>query len=233
MAYSSLHGRKPMERASKISHSNVIASTAVQALLARCSIPRPAEANTLNSLLQDVPLALDQKIRAIVAVDGSMREVPVREEFPSAAITFFTFGPLLFKLEDLRELNNQTFIAPEDMARLKKIQRFVLVLPTRNISLNGLSLRDSVRRTLHEFFLERHADDDPLYKTLRWILFRGWITGGEKFWDLPHCPNYGCTRDVVRLVPLTPDEHACEVCGKPIYLIDACRLHERVPSLSG
>lgn len=233
MAYSSVHGRKPMERASKISHANVIANEAVQALLARCSVPRPAEASTLDALLQDVPLAPEQTIRAIVAVDGSMREVPIRDEFPSAAITFFTFGPLLFKLEALRELNSQTFIAPEDMARLKKIQRFVLALPTRNISLSGLTLRDSVRRTLHEFFFDRHADDDPLYKTLRWILFRGWITGGEKFWDLPHCPNYGCTRDVVRLTPETPDEHPCEACGKPIYLVDACRLHERVDEEQG
>lgn len=233
MAYSSLRGRKPMERASKISHSNVIANAAVQALLERCSVPRPAEASTLQSLLQDVPQPQEDIVRAIVAVDGSMREVEVREDFPSAAITFFTFGPLLFKLEALRELNAQTFIAPEDMARLKKIQRFALALPTRNISVGGLTLRDSVRRSLHEFFTDRHADDDPLYKTLRWILFRGWTTHGDKSWELPRCPNHGCDCGPIRLTPASADEQKCEACGKPIYLVDACRLHERIDEEQG
>ncbi len=233
MAYSSLHGRKPMERASKITHASVITNATVQALLGRCSVPRPAEAHTLDEISHDMPLSDTDLIRVIVAVDGSMREVPVREEFPSATITFFTFGPLLFKLEALRELNLQTFIAPEDMAKLKKIQRFVLALPTRNISLSGMTLRDSVRRSLHEFFADHHGGDDPLYKTLRWILFRGWSKDGDKFWELPHCPNHGCGHERIRLTPTSPDEGPCDTCQRPIYLVDAFRLHERVDEDQG
>jgi hypothetical protein len=98
---------------------------------------------------------------------------------------------------------------------------------------SGLTLRDSVRRSLHEFFTDRHADDDPLYKALRWILFRGWTSDGVKFWELPNCPNYGCDRGVVRLTPASADEETCDVCGKPIYLVDACRLHERIDEEQG
>lgn len=222
-----------MERASKISHSNVIANATVQSLLERCSVPRPAEAKTLDTLALNVPAPEQDLIRAVVAVDGSMREVSVREEFPSAAITFFTFGPLLFELEALRELNLQTFIAPEDMAKLKRIQRYTLALPTRNISLSGMTLRDSVRRTLHEFFSNRHGGDEPLYKTLRWILFRGWSKDGDKFWELPHCPNHGCARERIRMTPASPDEGPCDTCRRPIYLVDAFRLHERVDEDQG
>lgn len=222
-----------MERASKIAHSTIIANAAVQALLERCAVPRPAEAHVLDGLAEDVTAPEHDSIRAVVAVDGSMREVAVREEFPSAAITFFTFGPLLFRLEALRELNRETFIAPEDMAQLKNIQRFPLALPTRNISLSGMSLRDSVRRTLHEFFTASQGGDEPLYRTLRWVLFRGWLKDDAQFWELPHCPNDGCTQEHIRLTADSPDDGPCSGCQRSIYLVDAFRLHERVDEEQG
>src|ERR1039457_7032056 len=129
MAYTSLRGRKPVERASKISHTEIINNPEVKELLGKCAIPKPSESAVLSGLAQDVPPPLEQRIRHVVAVDGGYRETSVREDFPSAAITFFTFGPLLFKLADLRELDAQPFLAPEDMARLKNIQRYTLVLP--------------------------------------------------------------------------------------------------------
>ena len=65
-------------------------------------------------------------------------------------------------------------IAPEDLVKLKRIQRFSLVLPTRNISLRGMSLRRSVRATLQEFFTKQPADGLPFITSLRWLLFRQW-----------------------------------------------------------
>lgn len=105
MAYKSLHGRKPLERASKISHSNVINNPQVQEFVNQCVIPKPAEQSVISELAQAVPTSTESRIRAVVAVDGSYREVSVRDEFPSAAVTFFAFGPLLFRLEELRQLD--------------------------------------------------------------------------------------------------------------------------------
>jgi hypothetical protein len=141
-----------------------------------------------------VPKPAQQKIRAVVAIDGSYREVSVREEFPSSVITFFAFGPLLFNLEELAKLDRQSFIAPEDLARLKNIQRFTLVLPTRDISREGMSLRNSIRNTLHDFFAAPQAAEKPLYASLRWILFRGWTRNDDQQWEIPTCPNEGCDR---------------------------------------
>jgi len=223
-----------MERASKISHSNVISNPAVQTLLTECTVPQPANASTVDSLLQDALHPTHQPIRAVVAVDGSMRETSVRDEFPSAAITFFAFGPLLFQLDALRDLDAQPFIAPEDLAKLKNIQRYTLVLPTRNISRRGQSLRDSVRRTLQDFFLATpHPGDEPLMTTLRWILFRGWSDVGDKQWIIPQCPNHGCAATAIVLTPDSKDEQPCPGCGMPIYLIDAFRLHERIDEEQG
>src|SRR3954471_3523701 len=110
MAYSTVRGRKPAERARKISHTEIINNPAVKELLAKCTVPQPADKALVAELAQAVPPPVDQRIRAVVAVDGGYREAAVREEFPSSAITFFTFGPLLFKLEDLRELDAQPFL---------------------------------------------------------------------------------------------------------------------------
>jgi hypothetical protein len=123
---------------------------------------------------------LEQQITTVIAIDGGYTEAPVRREFPSAAITFFTFGPLLFRLKDLEELYRQPFIAPEDLAKLKHIQRYTLVLPTKNVSRTAKSLQLTVRERLQEFFEARPHDDPPLLDALRWVLFRGWVFGGSR-----------------------------------------------------
>lgn len=232
MAYTSLRGRKPVERASKISHTEIINSPEVKELLGKCAIPKPTESAILDGLAQDVPLPVDSRIRHVVAVDGGYRETSVREDFPSAAITFFTFGPLLFKLADLRELDAQPFLAPEDMARLKNIQRYTLALPTRNISREGKSLQLSIRETLQDFFERKDDDDAPLSEALRWLLFRGWSTPGQT-WQIPECPNYGCTAGPITLDPSTPDRSSCATCRGPLFLVDALRLHERIDEEQG
>lgn len=236
MSYSSLRGRKPMERASKISHTNIIGSQEVKDLLAECTIPRPADTETVQELLARVPLPTNQGIKHVIAVDGSFREALVRDEFPSATVTFFAFGPLIFKLDDLRQLDRETFIAPEDLAKLKKIQRFQLALPTRNISRKGLGLQDSIRLTLHEFLARPVDEGKSLYDTLRWLLFRRWTNIPDARRTLRHCPNENvnrCDREEIVLTPDTPYRSECTNCGGPIYLADVLRLHELVDDEQG
>jgi hypothetical protein len=233
VAYGSLRGRKPVERASKISHSEIINSASVKALLEICSVPEAAEEAVISSLAQEVPAPDTQRIRAVVAIDGGYRDASVRDEFPSAAVTFFHFGPLLFKLNDLKELDAKPFLAPEDMARLKNIQRYTLALPTRNISREGKSLQVSIRETLQDFFEQQDGDEAPLADALRWILFRGWNKGTPTSWEIPHCPNYGCSAAPIVLEESSPNRFTCDACGGPLFLIDSLRLHERIDEEQG
>src|ERR1017187_2785829 len=110
MAYKSLRGRKPLERASKISHANVINNPQVRDFISQGAIPKAAEESAISGLLQDMPIFTEPKVRAAVAVDGGYREVSIREEVPSSAMTVFAFGPLRFILEELRKLERQPFI---------------------------------------------------------------------------------------------------------------------------
>jgi hypothetical protein len=233
MAYSTIRGRKPAERASKISHAEIINNPSVRELLSQCAVPKPADEAVVQELTQEVLAPEDDRIQHVVAIDGGYREAAVREEFPSAAITFFMFGPLLFKLEDLRELDTQPFLAPEDMARLKHIERYTLALPTRNISRNGKSLQLSVRETLQEFFERANTDDPSLTRALRWVLFRGWADPSAHTWEIPECPNYGCTARPIVFKHDTPDRTTCAACGGPLFLVDTLRLHERIDEEQG
>lgn len=233
MAYSSRGGRKPMERASKIAHAQVINDPHVKALLARCEVPCPPDDPTELKLLEVPERAPTQTISTVIAVDGGCTEASVREEFPSASVTFFNFGPLMLALKDLRELDSQEFIFPEDLHKLKKIERFSLAMPTRNVALKGeAGLVGSFRRTLHEFVEQPRVSDSPLGDTMRWLLFRGWRDGAKVAWTLPQCPN-GCGGPPIHLVPNTPSVTTCPTCGGPVYTIDALRLHERVEEEQG
>lgn len=227
MAYGAVRGRKPMERASKISHAEIINNPQVREFLAHCTVPEPAEEEVISELAIPVSPPVDSRFSLIVAIDGGFQEVPVQQRFPSATLTFFTFGPLLLQVQDLRELDESPFLAPEDMARLKKIERYNLVLPTRNISSRGQSLTRSVRDTLHAFFTKNRGDEPPFYVALRWLIFRGWQYQIHHTWTIPHCPNPGCDAPVV-LNGSSPVEGHCPACGQPIYLIDTLRLHEVV-----
>ena len=160
MGYSS-QGRKPIERASKISHAEVINSPAVKEFVARCMMPTRSSGSELGPLLLRLDDDVDTSdVRAVIAIDGGFTEAPVRDEFPFASIAFYTFGPLLLEMADLRDVEQKRFIAPEDIAKLKRLERYNFVLPLRGIRLSDArSLSETVRRSIYEFFCERKGPE--------------------------------------------------------------------------
>src|SRR5271168_2522419 len=128
MAYSQFKGRKPFERASKIAHSEILNNADVQAFISSCTLPSEPDTSDLDNLQKPMP-SVTSRIEHVIAVDGGMSDAAVRRDFPSASITFMTFGPLLLALKDLDALDSQQFIGPEDMARLKNLSRFSLPIP--------------------------------------------------------------------------------------------------------
>jgi hypothetical protein len=67
----------------------------------------------------------------------------------------------------------------------------------------------------------------------RWLIFRDWAQNTASEWRIPNCPNEGCTAQELLLTKSSPDESSCPICGGPIYVIDALRLHERVDEEQG
>lgn len=228
MGYGS-KGRRPIERASKIAHTQIIKNPEVQAYVANCILPAPPEPETLEDVLRELPDVDTSEVTAVIAVDGGYTETYVREEYPSASIAFFTFGPLLFELADLRALDHKRFIAPDDLARLKKIERYTLVLPTKGIRRKDEgSLKATIRRTIFEFF-DAKRDGETLMTSLRWFLFRRWQRTPDDSLEevLEHCPH-DCGHGRITFSYADPAEKPCPQCERPVYLTDTFRLHERI-----
>jgi len=229
MGYSSRVGRRPAEFASKSSHTNIINDEAVRNFLKSCRLPPKSEEVSINSSLIEKAKDCRNPIKYIIAIDGGYSEVPVRREFPSARIAFFQFGGLYFNVSDLEYLSSQAFIDPEDMAKLKKIERYKLPIPTKNItSLDNHSLTHSVRDAIHTFFIEKR-DTSCFAATLKWLIYEEFNSIPLDFWLLSQCP-YCQARSVKLKRSEVKDDFTipCPACSKPIYIVDVLRLHEAI-----
>jgi len=234
MGYISRKGRRPAENASKSSHSNVIKDVTVIEFLKKCELPKSAhEVEVSVDLLVTLPTDLKNPIRYIMAVDGGYSEVAVKKEFPSSQICFFQFGALFFKLTDLEEISLKPFIDPEDIAKLKEIQRLEFVLPTKNIMLNGeTSLIDSVRKAVFDFFLN-NPSDDKLIDTLKWFIFEEYLSSSANEYQLANCPVCGKSEVVIKKQEIKDYAFSCNYCKGNIFLTDVFRLHEAVDNEIG
>lgn len=234
MPYKSRSGRRPDEAASKSSHSHIIQDEIVQAFLAGCAIPRKAsEVDLKRHRVVTFEPVVPNPIKHVIAVDSGVSFVPVQKEFPSATLGYFQFGALAFSIDDLVRLGHVNFIDPDDMAKLKRIQRVELVLPIRNVVIKSEgTLEASVRRAVYEFFRQK-VDDGELIETLKWLIFQEY-DHGVKVWPLASCPDCH-KRDIGLLRAEMSRDYTfrCDSCRGTIYLTDVFRLHEAVDNELG
>ena len=229
MGYMNRFGKRAAEWASKSAHTEIIRDPDVAQFLSSCKLPKAAAEikPDLTQLIDYRPVA-QNPIRHIIAVDAGYSEVPVRSEFPSATICFFQFGALFFALEDLEALEEKPFIDPEDMAKLKRIQRLKLTLPMKNVTYGGQpKLTGSVRAALYEFF-KQSIDGSSLVETLRWFLFQEYRGDEAKEeWILASSPFGSESNLRLRRSEMLADFTWRHPKGI-IYLTDVFRLHERI-----
>jgi hypothetical protein len=236
MGYTSRRGRRPQENAAKSSHSHIINDPIVCDFLTDCKLPTKAsDVQLQNHLLFKIQDITKNPINHIIALDGGYSEIPIRKEFPSSTITFFQFGALVFSIADLNEINECVFIDPEDIEKLKNIERLKLSIPTKNVSYKSEgSLVDSVRRTIYEFFCNNPKGEN-LIKTLKWFLFKEYDEPIST-WKLACCPNSAAENHPVTIERNRISSHntvECDQCGETIYLTDVFRLHEAVDDEAG
>lgn len=232
MGYSSRAGRRPDEHASRSSHQHIISDDVVKEFCADCVLPDPPNVLDLEkyTLTKDADKLLGgNPIQHVIAVDGGYTEVVLRKEYPSSTMAFFQFGALIFSVNDLEGLSETPFIFPEQISKLKNIQRFKLVLPTRAIMLKDCTtLTDAVRKSVYSFFMKNTADD-PLVRTLAWLVFEEYRDAPIESWTLASCPVCGGARIGLARAAMACDfSFACTQCHGKIFLTDVLRLHEAI-----
>ncbi|MDU0369102.1 hypothetical protein ACFPAF_01750 [Hymenobacter endophyticus] len=223
-----------MEGASKTSHRHVIQDDSVKQYLSEVS-PRvkPGAIDMSQHTLFDYQECIDNPIKSFMAFDGGYQEIIVESGHPSAALCFFQFGALYFRRDDLDTLKTTPFIDPDDMARLRQMERLKLVLPLRNYVLaDESSITHSIRRTLQRFFAApREGDAKSMLDTLRWFIFRQYLPSAQQhstyiLSQCPHCQE----RTELSSAKLHPINFSmpCTSCGQELLLIDVLRLHEAI-----
>lgn len=215
-----------MERASKIAHAEIVNNKTVSEFLKKCETPQGADGVDLTALTHEVKRTEGGPLAIVIAIDGGYTETFVKEGYPSASVAFFNFGPLALKLEDLRKMEADEFVDPVDFAKLKRIQRNSLVLPTRNVRLKGQpSFVVSFRRTIYDFFLQKDVEGNRLIDAVAWLVLYEWGPS-PKPWTMAKCPYDGCQGTNIAFVSGGPTEVPCAACGQPVWLTDTFRLHE-------
>lgn len=234
MSYNNKYSNKPFEYASKTSHTNIINDKFIKEFLSNCSMPPFKEyLDYYERDLVDVETLEENPINNIITIDGGYTNTAVKETYPSSTITFFQFGVLIFKSEDLISLKTKPFIEPEDFSKLQNIQRLKFALPTKGISIKSeKDLVSSVRKSLYDFFLNSF-ECNGLMKALKWLLFEEFNKKTGVSWHLAKCPNCSKGIDIKKNMIESNYTFKCPKCGKNVYLTDCFRLHEVVDNEFG
>ena len=235
MSYSNKYSNKPFERASKTAHTNIINDPDVMRFISSCSFPPLADEIDYDDFsLSTLNESLINPIKYIFAIDGGYTNEIVRHQFPSATFAFFQFGALLFSYKDLVELELKPFIDPSDMAKLQRIERFKLPIPTKGITLKSENdLISSVRKSIYSFFLKQ-PEQGGLIAALDWLVFEKFDTmSNVSVWHLASCPLCSSGVDINRNMVTKDYTFKCPNCDGTLYLTDVFRLHEAIDNELG
>lgn len=223
---------KPDEWASKANHTHIINDPFIQEFIATCKFPKEASEieESEKELIFDFDESIHNPVKHILAVDGGYTTVEVKKSFPSSQIAFFQFGAVMFSVEDLEGLSEKPFIFPEDMSALHNLQRFKLALPIKNlISSNELSLKNSVRKAIYDFFM-RDRGSSNFMATLKWLVFEEYQTTSAESYTLASNPNLeigeGGAIELVRAQ--MKSDYTFDTPHGPVFLTDVFRLYEAV-----
>jgi hypothetical protein len=238
MSYNA-NARRPFERASRSSHHHIINDGDVQKLLHSSWIPNAREFSYDDWVLVEPQLSAAAAIEHIIAVDGSFAEAVVQPNYPSSVVGFMQFGALSFRRSDLQRLDHSPHPAPEDMERLRNLERLKLTYPIKGVRLRACdSLTDSVRLTLFNFFRSAAIENRLLADTLAWMIFERYRRPDERpgRWHLatdPTDPDGGG-------IDLVESEMRSDFTftsrsdpSRLVYLTDVLRLHEKIDEETG
>lgn len=234
MSYSS-DGKKPFELASKSSHSHIINDSYVKDFLGDCSLP-PVNIDIDFTKLPNVFSLSEENIdniKHVIAFDGGFSDVIVRKEFPSATFAFIQIGALFFDMADLKALDEAPFISPEDMSKLRNIDRMKLVVPTKVITLKDCdSFVSSYRYAIYKFFKEEFIGG---LETIKWLIYEEFLgKNAVDQWVLSSCPKCLEKSIILKKVDMAPEyTFTCPHCNEKIYITDILRLHEGVDEETG
>jgi len=208
---------KPLKRVSE--------SAQVQALLKRA---RPRTDSAESVPLSTVALSNLKPSGWIpdfvLAVDGSMTEVPVKNGYPSAVVGYVTVASILLDIAKMMQIDANRPVDPKLFRTIENAESIDGALPGCNVVIDDeLSAVHSFRRALFELFQRTRISEasESILDTYEALLKHKPISRHPQ-----KCPYDDCLR---------PDQwyqpgHAEYICNclnsRPLFSTDALRIHE-------
>jgi len=210
---------KPLQR--------VAESEQVKSLLGRAHAETPyTPAVPLNT----VPLADLTKSPwlpdFVLAVDGSMLEVPVKNGYPSAAVGYVTVASVLLDVARMIQLDANRPMDPRDFRTLENAEAIDGALPGCNVIIdNEMNAADSFRRALCELFQSKRlsSTSETILETYEALLQYKPADDPQKG---QKCPYDDCLHSDQHF-ERGKGEYPCSCALKrSLYSTDALRIHE-------
>jgi len=159
----------------------------------------------------------------ILAIDGSVAEVPVTKGFPNASYGYITIASVLIDLEKIRSIEFEKFPDPRAVNEIETASTLESVFPGCNVfKSENEAPKEYLRRKIFEELKETSAFPDggeTLLDTYEYLLDIKLKNPGKS----PRCPIEGYENDELLI------QHGVyihQASGKPLYSTDALRLHE-------
>ena len=235
------------ERASKVSHFDIVRNPDVQKFLSECTVirvPSPEEATKIISIFSD--FVVDENVRlpkSVLAVDGSLHEAQRDRQFPSTRVGYIKIGLMLVSLDEFASLRpaGEFFVDPFRLARLQnQADSLTFTLPSSNVKLKDCStVRESFRIQLNsELDAEKTCPGgDKNFSLLKILMLlaserEGPLrTGNPNQVKLHKCP--ACGFDDSPILVVYGADNRCPDCLAPVYPADCLRLWEAVSEYGG
>jgi len=235
------------ERASKVSHFDIVRNPEIQQFLEQCSFittPSDEQARRRVSLFLEANEDSGSSLpRAALAIDGSLHEAQRDRQFPSTRVGYVKIGLMLISLEEFASLRppGEFFVDPFRLARLQnQADSLSFALPSSNVKLRGCAtVRESFRAQLNkELDSEKTCPGgDREHSLLKALMFLASQRPGQLFTGDPNrvkihkCPS--CGFDEAPIEVTCCRENRCPACSKALYPADCLRLWETISEYGG
>ncbi|MHC1744848.1 MAG: hypothetical protein AB9873_17720 [Syntrophobacteraceae bacterium] len=224
MAYS--RGAYPAELANKVGHIKLIQDPMVQRMIESFEDYRPTSLGVLPNATARIDLNAATPIEQVITVDGGHQAVPnvVR---PERQVGFVQIVAQMIKLETIEFLRTHPMVDPRDLQKIlgQFTHHTLAAIPIAGVRVPGLSVRDSIRESIHRF-----VSHYELYPALSYLVYRQWETNpsdrpsmdclkcNSRFelprkaqaFDCPHCRHSHWLSDYLGLCESGSDDRSTE-----------------------
>jgi hypothetical protein len=209
---------KPLKRISE--------NEQVQTLLnrARRVEPHSIPSTPLNNVLLSDLQVRESEIDFVLAIDGSMAEVPVDNGYPCAAVGYVTVASVLLDVAKMKTLDAKRPIDPKEFRTLEDAESIDGALPGSNVVIDDeLDACHSFRRALFEVFRSKQVSEsgESILNTYEALLRLKPASLNPQ-----SCPYNDCLRkDKSYSAGLA--EYQCDCSNvRALFSTDALRIHE-------